>query len=242
MIFRLALFLLIPFLLPGQETDGFVYIASFGLTYTSGNSNTERLNFGFDTRKATEDREYQVKATYDYGRSRSSQDDDAEKVTDLDRGKLEAQGNRIFGERTYAYLNLAVERDMVASIDHRINGGPGLGWYAVRDDEKTLNGETGLVWVFDEVDRVTSDYIALRIAQNFNWRVKEGARVWQDFEVVSEANDPENYFINARLGVDAVLNALLGLRLEFRDNYNNIPGDGKVQNDITVVSGVTVKW
>lgn len=218
------------------------YTANAGITFTEGNSDTSQFNLGFEARRVTEETTLSVEATYDYGRSREEQDGDEVEVTNLDKGKFDAKGNRILSDKLYAYLNATVERNEISGLDQRINAGPGIGYYFRRDETMTFSLESGAVWVFEETDGVEDDYGALRIAENLIWEITEGARIRQDFEVVADVSDEENYFFNLRLVAEASLAATLGLRLEVRNEYNNQPGSGKEKNDITLLSGITVTW
>lgn len=239
---RILLCLFSAPILMAQHTDGTEYTANVGVTFTEGNSNTEQINVGFEARKTTEKAEISVTAFYDYGRSEEEQNGEEIEVTNLDKGKLEAKGNYILSEDLYAYINFTAEQDEISGIDRRVTGGPGLGHYFRREDSLTLSVEGGAVWVYEERDDMEEDYAAVRFAQNLKWELTEGARLRQDVEIVADVSDEDNYFINAKLIAEASLTAVLGLRMEIRDTYNNQPGSGKEQNDITVLSGVTVNW
>ena len=241
---------MIPFLLGvlavlsahGQETEGVSYSANLGITFTSGNSNTDQVNAGFKAEKITETREYFVEAFYDYGRSEQTQDGEEVRVTNLDKGKIEAKGNVVLSEKSYAYISISAERNEISGIDRRVAAGPGLGHYLQRNDIMTLGVEGGLVWVFEEIDNTSNDYAAFRLAQNLKWALTEGATLRQDFEVIMDVEDEENYFINASIVAEASLTASLGLRTEIRNSYNNQPGSDKEQNDVILRTGISVTW
>jgi putative salt-induced outer membrane protein YdiY len=106
----------------------------------------------------------------------------------------------------------------------------------------TFSVEGGGVWVFEEIDDESDDYLALRLAQNLKWVIREGARLRQEIELITDVEDEENYFINASVIAEAALTASLGLRAEARSSYNNQPGRGKEQHDVTLRYGISVNW
>jgi len=225
-----------------QETNGASYTANVGVTFTEGNSNTDQINVGFDVQKVTEDAELSLTSFYNYGRSTKTREGEEVNVTNLNKGKAELKGSHVISEDMYAYISLSIEKDDIAGIERRVAAGPGLGHYFRRDDIMTFSVEGGGVWVFEERDDSSDDYAALRIAQNLKWKLSEGAEIRQEIELIADIEEEENYFINAKLLAEATLTASLGLRVEVRDNYNNLPGEGKEQNDVTILSGVTVSW
>jgi putative salt-induced outer membrane protein YdiY len=238
----LLLVSLLPCFLFAQETDGTEFSANVGVTFTSGNSESEQLNLGFDARNVSETTEISAKAFYNYGRSEEVQNGETVEVANLDKGKFETKVNRVLSAKNFASFSFAAEQDNISGIDYRVTTGPGLGAYLRRDDTMTLSVEGGVVWVFEEVDTVSDDYVALRIFQSMTWNISEGAKLSQEVEVVGDVSEPDRYFINAKLIAEASLTARLGLRAEIRDTYNNQPGSGKEKNDITVLSGITVNW
>jgi hypothetical protein len=242
---RTYLILFLPFLtsfLHAQNTDGVAYTAHAGITFTQGNSNTDQINVGFTAEKVTETLDFSLVSYYDYGQTEKDRDGEKVEVTNLDKGKLEAKGKAVLSEDNFAYVAISIERDEISGIDRRLAAGPGLGHFFRRDEIMTLSVEGGLVWVFEKVDNSSDDYLGARLAQNLKWVLSEGANLRQEVEWIMDTEDEERYFVNASVIAEASLTATLGLRAEIRNTYNNQPGQGKEQNDITVRSGITVSW
>lgn len=225
-----------------QETDGFQTDLNAGFTMTKGNSDTSVVNLGVDAKNVKEKQETLLSAHYDYGRTTDTLDSGEEiKTTNLDRSKLVGQSNWLFSEFIYSFYNLTAEKDTKAKINYRINTGPGIGYYFLRDDIRLLNTETGLVYVFEEMNGNADDYAAFRLAQRFEYKFGEGARVWQSMETVLQFTESHEYFVNAELGAEAKLNARFSLRIVLKDKYDSHPESGIENNDITLTSGISVR-
>ncbi len=225
-----------------QETEGFETDINFGFTLTDGNSDTSMLKAGVETKNIHEKQETLLSASYEYGRTKDTLADGEEvETTNLDRGKAVGQSNWLFSDEMYAFYNLTAETDELAKIDYRINNGPGVGYYFLRDDNRLLNTETSVVYVLEEVGGNTDDYAAFRLAQKFEYKFSEGARVWQSLEGVVNFSDTDNYFMNVEVGVEANLHANLALRVVLQDKYDNDPEPDVEKNDLTLFSGISVK-
>lgn len=228
--------------LPAQETEGFETDVNAGFTLTSGNSDTTNLVLGVETKNIKENQETLLSASYEYGQTTSTSADGVETdTTQTDRSKLVGQSNWLFTEMVYVVYNFTAEQDQIAKIDYRINTGPGLGYYFLRSDVSTLSTESSLVYVMEELDGVSDNYTAFRLAQNFEHKF-ENARIWQSFEGIFDLSEFESYFMNAEIGAEANLTARLGLRVVLKDKYNNQPESGVENNDLTLISGVSVTF
>lgn len=228
--------------LPAQETEGFETNVNGGFTLTSGNSETTALSLGVESKNITEQQETLLSASYEYGQTTNTDADGVETdSTNLDRAKLVGQSNWLISEMVYLFYNLTAEKDEIAKIDYRINTGPGLGYYFLRSDTNTLSTESSLVYVMEEQSGVSDNYTAFRVAQNFEHKF-ENARIWQSFEGIFDLSELESYFMNAEIGAEAKLTARLGLRVVLKDKYNNQPESGVENNDLTLISGISVTF
>ncbi|MDF3130027.1 DUF481 domain-containing protein [Kiritimatiellaeota bacterium B1221] len=226
-----------------QETEGFETDINFGFTLTDGNSDTSLLKAGVESKNIREKQETLLSASYEYGRTKDKLANGEEvETTNLDRGKAVGQSNWLFSEEAYAFYNFTAETDELAKIDYRINNGPGVGYYFLRDDGRLLNTETSVVYVMEDVGGNSDDYAAFRLAQKFEYKFAEnGARVWQTLEGVMNFSDTDNYFMELEVGVEAKLHANLSLRVVLKDKYDNDPEPDVEKNDLTLFSGISVK-
>lgn len=239
-------YIFLPFLnlllLSAQETGGYQTDLNAGFTLTDGNSESTVMNFGFVTRNIQEKQEIRLSGNYEYGRTTDSLDS-GEKIenTHLDRGKLTGQTNGLFSEDFYTFYNLTAEKDEIAKVNYRVNTGPGVGYFILRNDDRTLSLETSLVYVLEEVSGNSDDYAAFRLAQNFEYSFGEEAGIWQRMETIVKMSETDIFFLNAEIGAEAKLNARLSLRVVLKHKYDNDPEPGVKNNDLTLFSGISVR-
>ena len=239
---RLALFaalLLVSHTASARETEGFVTDLNLGLNLTRGNSETSTLNLGAQTKRVQAPHEFSVEVKYGYGRS-TQRPDDGEKRTETTRDVIEGetQYNYLFSENTYALLVFSALKDEIANVDYRLIGGPGIGHYLIRNDVRLLSVEIGVSYLMENQDGVKDDYITGRLAQDFEWNLRENAAVWQNLEYLPELEDFENYLLEVEIGARAKLNGNLSLRIVLQNRYDNTPAPGKKHNDLTFLAGI----
>lgn len=238
----IALLTLITSSLQAQETDGFETGLNAGFTLTDGNSDTTNLSLGLETKQITESNEVRLNASYEYGQTTDTAKDGSETDrTHLDRAKLVGQSNWLLSDMAYTFYNFTLEQDQIAKIEYRINTGPGFGYYFLRDDTSILSVESSVVYVFEELNGVSDDYAAFRLAQNFEYKFENNARIWQTVEVVLDISDSDAYFFNAEIGAEASLTEKLALRVVLKDKYDNQPQSGVENNDLTLISGISLR-
>jgi putative salt-induced outer membrane protein YdiY len=165
---------------------------------------------------------------------------DGEKSTTTENVTAFGNAKKTLSEMTFAYLDARVLHDDIASIKYRATIGPGLGLYLLKDDAASLSVEAGPSYVWEEVDGVTDNYLALRVGERYERALSETSKVWQSLEYLPEVSDFNNYQINAELGMEAALNATLNLRLVLQDRYEGQPAEGNDSNDLTLIGGVSM--
>jgi putative salt-induced outer membrane protein YdiY len=134
-----------------------------------------------------------------------------------------------------------VLNDDIAEIDYRATVGPGLGLYLVKNDSTALSVEGGLAYVWEEVADIEDDYLALRLAESFEYKFAEKSKIWQSIVYMPEAEDFDNYLVTAEVGVEAPLQGRLNLRVVLQDKYDSQPGEGIEKNDLVLIAGVGIK-
>jgi putative salt-induced outer membrane protein YdiY len=220
-----------------------------GLTLTDGNSETLALNVGLET-EGEKDGLGSVLAGIEanYGESTisSTSTDEATgettvsevKETTVENAKAYANVKKTLSPRTFAALDGSVLYDDVALIDYRSMLGPGLGIYLMKNEKRTLTLEAGPSYVWEKVDGETDDYLALRFAQRYTCQATANAKLVQSLEYVPEAEDFDNYLLNAEIGIEASMNERLSLRIVLQNKYDNTPAEGAESNDLSLIAGI----
>jgi putative salt-induced outer membrane protein YdiY len=205
-----------------------------GLSYTSGNSDTLLVTAGIDTKRKGQHDEWAFGAKGAYGKSEG----------DVNNNMAAGYGqyNYLFTEKFYAYGRVDALYDGIADIDYQVNLSPGVGYYFIKNDRTTLNGEFGPGYLWEKKGGVADSYATLRFAERLEQKLGEKAKVWESLSYLPQIDDWGNYRLVAEIGIEAPIVNNLSLRLVANDIYNSRPAAGKEQNDFMLVGGVAYKF
>jgi putative salt-induced outer membrane protein YdiY len=210
---------------------------------TRGNSKTTAGNGSIVSERKGDRNEVSLGLEGNYGQTEETQSDGSKQMkTTVQNEKGYAKYRRLFTDRDYAYINGELNQDKIADIKYRLIIGPGLGRYFIKSNDHTLGGEAGPSWIRDKVGDIEGDRFALRVAQNYEWKMSETANIWENVEYMPALDDFNNYLVNGEIGAEAAINSKLSLRLVAQDHYNNKPAAGKEKNDLVLTAGVGCKF
>jgi putative salt-induced outer membrane protein YdiY len=131
---------------------------------------------------------------------------------------------------------------LVADVDYRLSLSPGVGYYVIKNDTTSLAFEAGPGLIFEEVGSVSSEYWTLRLAERFEHKFSDRAKLWQSAEYLPQVDRFENYLLTAELGVEAGLTEKLALRAFVQDIYDNEPAPGRKNNDVKFVTQLAYRF
>jgi putative salt-induced outer membrane protein YdiY len=211
--------------------------AALGLTVTRGNSDTLLFNLNVQGTRKWDKNELRLKADGTYGENNGTRNNE--------QARGIAQYNRIFGheDRWFVYGRLEALHDGIASVKGRISISPGVGYYFVKNARTSLSGEVGPGFVEEKLgDAPWHDYLTLRAAERFEFKINERSRLWQSVEWLPQVDDLSNYIINAEIGVSTTITPKWDLRVVLQDSYDNQPAPGRKQNDLKLIAGVGFKF
>lgn len=214
---------------PAWESSAFM-----GLTLTSGNSDSVLVTANAKTSKKDKQNEWAFGADGSYG------ENDSEKNSETLHGF--GQYNRLFNDRLFGYLRLDALHDGIADVDYRITVSPGIGYYLIKKQTTSLAVELGPGYVFEQRGGQDDSYATLRVAERFEHKLSDRARVWQSAEFLPDVGDFENYVVNFEAGIAASITKNMELSIVLQDNYVNQPAAGRKCNDVKLISGVTYKF
>ncbi len=215
---------------------------AFGGSLTSGNSDTLGLNLAIGSEKKTDDHEFALGLTGSYGET----DGDVSTET----GSLFFNYKKMFGS-SYIFSDNELFHDKIALIEYRFTAAIGYGHYVIDNDQTKLGLEAGVAYiresyenppdeeVIEELD--ADDRFTLRVAQTFEHKLSEKAKIWQSLEYLPEFNDFDNFLLNATAGVEAALNSTLSLRFSVGNRYNANPPYDTKKNDLVSVVAVAIR-
>jgi putative salt-induced outer membrane protein YdiY len=207
---------------------------SMGLSLTKGNSDTLLTTAAFKTSKKTKENEYMFGMDGSYG------ENDSIKNNETLHGV--GQYNHLFSDRFYGYFNVEGLHDGIADLQYRITLGPGVGYYFLKETNTTLAGELGPGLITQRLGDVDTTYATLRLAEHFEHKLNNSARVWERVEFLPQVDKLRNFLVNAEVGAEASLTKTFSLRVTLQDNFINQPAPGYKSNDVKLISGLVYKF
>ncbi len=207
---------------------------AFGLTATAGNSDSALVTGNFLTHRKTPLNEWTLGADAAYGETASV------KNNETLHGFV--QYNHLFGERWYGFLRTDGLHDGIADVVYRLTLSTGAGYYFIKDKQTSLAGEAGPALLYEKLDDEYHTYPVLRLAERYEHKFDDHARVWQNVEFLPPADSPRNFLVNAVVGVETTLTRQLSLQTFVQDSYANEPAPGFKDNDVKLVSALAYKF
>lgn len=207
---------------------------AMGFSLTKGNSDTLLTTAAFKTSKKIQENEYMFGMDGSYG------ENDSVKNNETLHGV--GQYNHLFNERFYGFLNVEGLHDGIADLEYRFTFSPGAGYYFLKENNTTLAGELGPGLITQRLGSVDTTYATLRLAERFEHKLNNGARVWEKAEFLPQVNKLQNFLVNAEVGAEASLTKTFSLRVTLQDNFINQPAPGRKSNDVKLISGLVYKF
>lgn len=213
------------------------FSAAAGLTLTRGNSKTLLFTANVLGIKKWDEAQNELDLGADgvYGENNSVKN--AESVHGF------GQYNRLFTDRWFGYLRVEGLHDAIADIRYRITVSPGVGYYFIKETNTTLRAEVGPGYIYEkDTDGPHHSYMTLRLAERFEHKINEHARVYESVEVLPQVDRFSNYIINGEVGVETTMTKKLSLLTYVQDTYHSEPADSRLKNDIKLVSAIKYKF
>jgi len=208
--------------------------ASFGLSLAKGNTDNMLINGNLLSSKKWDKNEVDLGADGTYGET------DGTKSAENMHGF--GQYNRLFTEKLYGLLRVDALYDNIAEIDYRVTVSPGAGYYLIKNTNTFLRVEAGPGFVFEKVSGQTDDYTTLRLAERFETKLNDKAKLWQFVEWLPSVDDFSDYILNAEIGIETGLSDKLSLRTYVQDTFDSTPAPGLKKNDVKLVAAIAYKF
>ena len=207
---------------------------SMGLTLTRGNSDTLMANttFGLHRNNLTNEWVFDVDGTY----GEAGGVENAETIHGF------GQYNHLFTGRMFGFTRAEAWHDGVEDVVYRVTLNPGLGYYFIKNQQTLLSGGVGPGVVDERLDNEEIKYMTLRVAERFEHKFGGHARLWNYAEFLPQVDKPENFLVNAEIGIESPITKQLSLRTVIQDSFANIPAPGHKDNDLKLISGLVYKF
>lgn len=215
-----------------RDKTAWRWTLELGVDSTSGNKDTLRYDGSLGAQKETDLHFFWFRAGGRYGKSEGERD--------ADNAAVEARAERRLAERLYAALDGQVFQDRMADLSYRARANVSLGYFLVRSERTLLGFEAGPGYVQEKKGGEIDGYAAGRAAGYAERVLLSSLLAWQAMEYVVSAEDANVFFMNAEVGLEALLSASLSLRFSLEDRYDGAPADDKEKNDL--VTKTALKW
>ena len=207
---------------------------SAGLSLARGNKNATMVTADFQTQKKTSFDEFHLGLGMAYGEQNS--------VETVNNYKEFGQWNHLFTPRFFSYLRTDGLRDSIANLSYRLTLGPGVGYYLIKGTNTTLALEVGGAYEFQRLGGADQTFMTARLADRFEHKLNDRARLWQSVEILPQVDKLDNYVINFEIGAEAAITKSFSLKTYLDDTYANRPAAGHLKNDAKLVAGVSYKF
>lgn len=228
----------------GQEKGSFATKVSVGATLTDGNSKTMQGNASLVTEGEKEGLgSVRAGVEANYGETTTKTKDEAGVITEVEDTTVEnsrffAGAKKTITPRTFGAVDASILHDDIAEIDYRATLSPGLGAYLVKNESSSLSMDAGPAYIWEEVDGVADDYLALRFGERLEQVFSKTAKAWQSAEYLPRADDFDDYLLNVEVGAEAAMNNRVSLRIVLQNKHDSTPGEGLESNDLVLIGGV----
>lgn len=208
---------------------------AFGLTATAGNVNSVLATGKIVSERKTPRNDLNLDADGAYG--------EADSVKNAECLHGSAQDNQTFIDDTwYGFGRGDALHDGIADVDYRFTTSAGAGYYFIKNKMTTLSSEAGPAFETEKLDDEYNNYPSARVAENFQRKIDEHARVWENVEFIPPLTFPDAFLVNAEVGVQTPLTKTLSLQTYLDDNFANVPAPGYKDNDMKLISGLVFKF
>ena len=205
-----------------------------GFSLTDGNSETTLLHIDAKTEKEKD------QGIWFFGVQEKYGENDDETNVDMTSGK--GSYKHLLSDLFYVGFATDYLRDEISDIKYRVIPSLMPGYFLIKETEIEFNLEAGPAYVFEEVGGISNDYFAPKIGNGFKYQISPTSKIFQTSSVLFDINDSDNYIADVSAGLEAAINSSLSLILSVRDIYDNVPAEGKKQNDIAFITSIGVNF
>jgi len=226
-----------------QENSGWSVSASFGTTVTRGNSKTLLSNNSIVAERKGGDIEARIGVEANYGEAETAQTNGTKTTAaNVNNARFFSEVRKKLSDRTYLYSKGDALTDRPGGIDFRMVIGPGAGYYFLKDKKNELSTDLGVTYLRETSSDTTKDEATLRVSERYDLAITRTAKLWETVEYLPVIDDMKQFLLNAEAGLEVEIITHLAMRLVAQEKYNSDAPAGKEKNDLTIISGITVKF
>lgn len=188
------------------QDQGWKHTGDFGVSLTSGNSDTLNVALGIDS--------IRTQGLYTYSNEFDALYGDDNGETSKEQIANELKIRRQFPDSNwYAGASNDFLYDPLANIDYRIGTYALIGYKIIDNPEFKLRVEAGPGFVFEDRNGTSSTYASYKAAEYFDWQFSEHTKFFQSLKITGEIGDFANSIYTAEAGIESKLGGPWSVRL-----------------------------
>jgi putative salt-induced outer membrane protein YdiY len=219
---------------PKPEQNVWLTTGSIGYTMITGNADAALLTLGLDTVKYTDVDEIRLGALGAYG--------EADGARNNQMARAKAQYNRVLKGPFYAGLSTDFLHDDVADLSYRITPSALLGAYLIKTETTKLAVEAGPAYTFEKQGGEDANYFSVLVRQRFDTVLNARTKVFQSVAALFNVENGDDYILTGEIGTDVKLVGNFNLRVSLQDIYDPLPAAGAENNELRLVSGISINF
>ena len=220
--------------------------AGANLSLAKGNSDTLLVGASINTMKKWAQNELAFGADATYGNNKDI-NTQVKTTTAQNYGGF-GQYNRLVTDNLFFGAHADARQDRIANVLYRVTLSPSIGYYLIKSEKMSLSAEAGPGVVFESLKNsatgtsTSSDYITLRFAEKFSWKINDRASILQDAEWLPRPDRFSDYVFNASVALDTKITHSLSSRITVQDFYRSEPAIGRKKNDVRLLAGLNYSF
>lgn len=230
------------------KTDGLWRgVAGASLAATSGNTSTQALAVNVDAARLTTADKIATGAFVNYGKNKVAG------VSTTTANKWAAFGQYDFnlGPRTVAFGRLGLEGDGLADLDLRTALAGGLGYKVVdeKDTKFTVYGgvgystdKYGVAKTIAGTTDTSFSRTSLYLAEESSHQLSATTSFKQRLDLFPGVSGDKAVLAKFTAGLSVAMSSALSLTVGLQDSYNSKPAAGQKKNDMTLLTGINMKF
>ena len=221
---------------PEEPEPGWRANVGFGLAYTTGNTDTQNVNLSFDV---THDPKTKNVFKTDGLWIRNKTDGELS----ADRAALDVRDEYTFSGRTFAFVELAYQKDAFKELDYLWTPLVGIGHNILDSDKLLLTVDGAVGGAFEKLlDQDATTAGTFKMGQSLGWQVSGNARLTQSAWGLWKFEDLSDSYYHFDLSISSSVTGWMDLQLSLVDDYKNKPATPDLEkNDLAVLANLVLK-
>ena len=204
---------------PAQEPPPKPWNTSLGAGFavTSGNSDTQNINFAFNTAydpKAVH--LFKADAVYLLGESNGEKQ--------VDKAAANARYERTVSDRTFWFGDVSYLRDPFKAINYLISPIAGVGYHAIKTEVHKLSFDAGAGAALESNSQLGTDgSAAVKAGESFDWVISPTSKFTQRLNGLWKVDDFDDALYHFDAGLATTIAARAELKISYVLDYKNKP-------------------